>query len=61
VIASTNFIPRFSNGENMTVRLVWENGATTDMEIGKGTVAAWKTVFKPSAQAGTNQPLAPSP
>jgi hypothetical protein len=47
--------------ENMTIRLVWENGATTDTEIGKGTVAAWKTVFKPSAQLGTNQPVAPSP
>ncbi|MBM0740081.1 hypothetical protein JOY44_00225 [Phormidium sp. CLA17] len=47
--------------ENMTIRLVWENDATTDIEIGKGTVAAWKTIFKPSAQFGINQPLAPSP
>ncbi|PZV06462.1 MAG: hypothetical protein DCF22_23810 [Leptolyngbya sp.] len=46
--------------ENMTIRLVWENGATTDMEIGKGTVVAWKTVFKPNA-LGTNQPLPPRP
>ncbi len=50
--------------ENMTIRLVWADGATTDTEIGKGTVAAWKTVFKPSPQVGTNgtnQPLAPNP
>lgn len=31
--------------QNLTVRLVWENGATTDVAIGKNTVAAWKTIF----------------
>ncbi len=30
---------------NLTIRLVWDNGATTDMAIGKGTVEAWKTIF----------------
>lgn len=30
---------------NQTIRLVWDNGATTDIAIGKGTVEAWKTVF----------------
>lgn len=32
--------------QNLTIRLVWENGATTDVAIGKDTVAAWKTIFK---------------
>jgi hypothetical protein len=45
--------------ENMTIRLVWENGTTTDTEIGKGTVAAWKTVFN-NPQAGTVSPT-PNP
>lgn len=31
--------------QNLTIRLVWESGATTDVAIGKGTVEAWKTVF----------------
>lgn len=31
---------------NMRIRLVWENGKTKDIEIGKGTVEAWKTVFR---------------
>ncbi len=31
---------------NMRIRLVWENGKTRDIEIGKGTVEAWKTVFR---------------
>lgn len=30
---------------NMRIRLVWSDGGTTDVEIGKGTVAAWKTLF----------------
>lgn len=30
---------------NVRIRLVWEDGSTTDMEIGRGTVEAWKTVF----------------
>ncbi len=34
--------------ENMRIRLEWNNGSTTDMEIGKGMVKAWKTIFKPS-------------
>lgn len=32
--------------QNMRVRLEWQDEGTTDMEIGKGTVKAWKTVFK---------------
>lgn len=32
--------------ENMRIRLVWEDGKTTDTIIGKGTVKAWKTIFK---------------
>lgn len=32
--------------QNMRIRLEWDNGDTTDMEIGKGTVKAWKTIFK---------------
>lgn len=31
--------------QNLTVRLVWGNGATTDVAIGKNTVEAWKTIF----------------
>ncbi|MDX2239353.1 MAG: hypothetical protein NW224_01605 [Leptolyngbyaceae cyanobacterium bins.302] len=34
--------------ENMTIRLLWEDGGATDMVIGRGTVAAWKTIFRPS-------------
>jgi hypothetical protein len=34
--------------ENMRIRLEWDNGDTTDMEIGQGTVRAWKTIFKPN-------------
>lgn len=30
------------------IRLVWEDGTTTDMPIGRKTVAAWKTIFTPS-------------
>ena len=33
---------------NMTIRLVWTDGSFTDMAIGRGTVAAWKTIFAPS-------------
>jgi hypothetical protein len=36
--------------ENMRIRLEWQNGDTTDLEIGKGTVRAWKTVFKTQKQ-----------
>ncbi|MBW4421108.1 MAG: hypothetical protein KME13_18035 [Myxacorys californica WJT36-NPBG1] len=31
--------------ENMRIRLEWQDGRTTDMEIGKGTVRAWRTIF----------------
>ncbi|MGV0027747.1 hypothetical protein [Phormidesmis priestleyi] len=31
--------------ENMRIRLAWEDGKTTDVEIGKGTVEAWRTIF----------------
>jgi hypothetical protein len=34
--------------EAMRIRLEWDNGETTDMDIGKGTVRAWKTIFKPN-------------
>lgn len=34
--------------ENMTIRLMWDDGGSTDMAIGRGTVQAWKTVFRPS-------------
>lgn len=30
---------------NMTIRLMWEDGGSTDMAIGRGTVEAWKTIF----------------
>jgi hypothetical protein len=33
---------------NVRIRLEWDNGDTTDMEIGRETVKAWKTVFKPN-------------
>jgi len=33
---------------NMTIRLMWEDGGSTDMAIGRGTVEAWKTIFRPS-------------
>ena len=32
--------------QNMRVRLEWQDDGVIDMEIGKGTVKAWKTVFK---------------
>ncbi len=35
---------------NMRIRLVWDSGKTQDIEIGKGTVNAWKTVFRVSQQ-----------
>lgn len=46
---------------NITIRLVWENGGSTDMEIGRGTVAAWKEIFagvkaSPTAQQPTLNP-----
>lgn len=31
--------------QNMTIRLMWENGGSTDMTIGRGTVATWKALF----------------
>lgn len=32
--------------QNMTIRLVWEDGGATDVAIGRGTVAAWKKIFR---------------
>lgn len=32
--------------QNVKVRLVWKDGRTQDTEIGKGTVDAWKTIFR---------------
>jgi hypothetical protein len=29
----------------MIIRLVWRDGSTKEMEIGKGTVESWKTIF----------------
>jgi hypothetical protein len=37
--------------ENMTIRLVWPDDSSSDMEIGKGTVAAWRQVFASSQQS----------
>jgi len=31
---------------NMLIRVVWQDDDTTDIEIGSGTVEAWKTVFR---------------
>jgi len=31
--------------ENLRIRLEWRDGKTTDVEIGKGTVKAWRTIF----------------
>ncbi|MDB9314144.1 hypothetical protein PN462_13615 [Spirulina sp. CS-785/01] len=30
---------------NITIRLLWPDGSTDDVEIGRGTVEAWRTVF----------------
>lgn len=35
---------------NIRIRLVWEDGSSTDMEIGKGTVEAWRSVFGTAPQ-----------
>ena len=32
--------------QNMRIRLEWDTDRTIDMEIGKGTVRAWKTIFR---------------
>jgi hypothetical protein len=32
--------------QNLTIRLVWNDGMTKDVEIGRGTVDAWKEIFK---------------
>lgn len=32
--------------EKVKIRLVWKDGRTKDTEIGKGTVQAWKTIFR---------------
>lgn len=37
-----------ASSENVKVRLVWKDGSTKDTEIGKGTVEAWKTIFRAS-------------
>lgn len=46
---------RSAPNQNMTIRLVWADESTTDMEIGRGTVATWKTLF-----AAVNAPSAAS-
>ncbi len=33
--------------QNMTIRLMWADGGATDVAIGRGTVATWKTLFAP--------------
>ncbi len=35
--------------QNMLIRLVWDDGKTRDVEIGKGTVATWKKIFQPAS------------
>jgi hypothetical protein len=35
--------------QNMTIRLLWKDGGATDVAIGRNTVAAWKTIFRPTA------------
>lgn len=32
--------------KNLTIRLEWNDGTTKDVEIGKGTVNAWKEIFR---------------
>jgi len=39
--------------QNMTIRLMWEDGGATDIAIGRGTVAAWKIIFRPNATPAT--------
>ncbi|MDX2231406.1 MAG: hypothetical protein NW220_17355 [Leptolyngbyaceae cyanobacterium bins.349] len=34
--------------QNMTIRLVWKEGGFSDVAIGRGTVQAWKTIFRPN-------------
>lgn len=38
---------------NMTIRLLWEDGGATDVAIGRGTVAAWKTIFRSTTTPAT--------
>lgn len=50
--------------ENVRIRLVWDNGETLNTEIGKGTVEAWKAVFRqsvpsPAVEAQPKQPPSP--
>lgn len=35
--------------QNMIIRLLWEDGGATDVAIGRNTVAAWKTIFRPTS------------
>ncbi len=32
--------------QNMVIRLIWSDGRIQDMEIGRGTVEAWRTIFR---------------
>lgn len=32
--------------QNLLIRLVWADGRTRDVEIGRGTVEAWRTIFR---------------
>lgn len=49
---------RSAPNENMIIRLIWTDESTTDMPIGRGTVATWKTLFA-SVTAPSAAPLAP--
>jgi len=35
--------------QNLTIRLVWRDGGFSDVAIGRGTVQAWKTIFRPTS------------
>ncbi|WP_421657043.1 hypothetical protein [Leptothermofonsia sp. ETS-13] len=32
--------------QNMVIRLIWDDGRIQDIEIGRGTVEAWKAIFR---------------
>lgn len=46
---------------NVKIRLVWADGRTLDMEIGAGTVEAWKTIFQVSPTSPATIPTKTSP
>jgi hypothetical protein len=42
--------------QNVRVRIVLPDESTEDMEIGKGTVAAWRIIFAASSKTATRSP-----